>query len=264
MRFVYFLFLFAAPFLTVAAESVFWVSVGSFKTESRASDTADIYRGRYSDDFSVVGSYTDRGFFYRVALGPYSSKEEAQSNLESLKIQGLASAWIWVERGDSIPIRNDGAEDISEELYRELENYKAKYDLDLDLDTPFDDLSGKELDRGRSDVDDMKLAEPPEGYQLNKLRRGAINFVPKAVDQVAQAFLEQGKYEEEAYDISNKTSVLNLEEGKPIRLVRRESADSEVNIDGSLDEVAWRELSGVEQFVAVSYTHLTLPTSDLV
>ena len=252
MRFICLLFLFAAPFSALRADSVFWISVGSFKTESKASETADIYRGRYSDDFSVVGSNTNRGFFYRVALGPYTSKEEAQSNLNTLKMQGLASAWIWVERGGSTPVRNSAAEDISDELYRELENYKAKYDLDLDLDMPFDESDGKELDRERSDVDETKLVEPPEGYQLNKLRRGAINFVPKVVDQVAQAFLEQGEYEEfeeEAYDISSTSAVLNLEEGKPIKLVRRKGADSEVKIDGSLDEVSWRELPGVEQFV---------------
>ena len=252
MRFVGFLFLFAAPFTVVGADSVFWISVGSFKTESKAAETAAVYRGRYSGDFSVVGSNTNRGFFYRVALGPYSNKADAQSNLDTIKLQGLDTAWIWVDRGGLTRTQTDVNEDISDDLYRELESYKSKYDLDLDLDIPFDDSSVKELKQDRSDEDDTKSAEPPSGYQLNKLRRGAINLDLQTFDQVALALLDKGEYEEfeeEAYEISKASTVVNLEKGKPIKLIRVMNADSGVKIDGRLDEAAWRELPGVEQFV---------------
>ena len=96
MRFVGFLFLVAAPFSVVGADSVFWISVGSFKTESKAAETAAVYRGRYSGDFSVVGSNTNRGFFYRVALGPYFSEADAQSNLDTIKLQGLDLSLIHI------------------------------------------------------------------------------------------------------------------------------------------------------------------------
>ena len=252
MRFVGFLFLVAAPFSVVGADSVFWISVGSFKTESKAAETAAVYRGRYSGDFSVVGSNTNRGFFYRVALGPYSSKADAQSNLDTIKLQGLDTAWIWVDRGGLTRTQTDVNEDISDDLYRELESYKSKYDLDLDLDIPFDDSSVKELKQDRSDEDDTKSAEPPSGYQLNKLRRGAINLDLQTFDQVALALLDKGEYEEfeeEAYEISKASTVVNLEKGKPIKLIRVTNADSDVKIDGRLDEAAWRDLPGVEQFV---------------
>ena len=115
MRFVGFLFLVAAPFSVVGADSVFWISVGSFKTESKAAETTAVYRGRYSGDFSVVGSNTNRGFFYRVALGPYSSKADAQSNLDTIKLQGLDTAWIWVDRGGLTRTQTDVNEDISDD-----------------------------------------------------------------------------------------------------------------------------------------------------
>ena len=159
---------------------------------------------------------------------------------------------IWVDRGGLTRTQTDVNEDISDDLYRELENYKSKYDLDLDLDIPFDDSSVKELKQDRSDEDDTRPTEPPSGYQLNKLRRGAINLDLQTFDQVALALLDKGEYEEfeeEAYEISKASTVVNLEKGKPIKLIRVMNADSDVKIDGRLDEAAWRELPGVEQFV---------------
>ena len=252
MRVVCFFFLFAAPFSPVGADPIFWISVGSFKTESKAAETAAVYRGRHSRDFSVVGSNTNRGFFYRVALGPYFSKSDAQSNLNTIKLRGLDSAWIWVERGGMTRTQADFNEDVSDELYRELKNYESKYDLDLDLDIPFDDSSVKEVKQHRSEEDDTESTEPPPGYQLNKLKRSAINVDLRAFDRVALALLDKDEYEEfeeEAYEISSAPTAVNLEEGKPIKLVRIKNADSNVKIDGRLDEAAWRELPGVDQFV---------------
>ena len=35
-------------------------------------------------------------------------------------------------------------------------------------------------------------------------------------------------------------------------------------VDGVLDDAAWAQAAAVDTFTPVSYTHLTLPTSDLV
>ena len=173
MRVVCFFFLFAAPFSPVGADPIFWISVGSFKNESKAAKAAVVYRGRHSRDFSVVGSNTNRGFFYRVSLGPYFSKSDAQSNLDTIKLRGLDSAWIWVERGGMTRTQADFNEDVSDELYRELKNYESKYDLDLDLDIPFDESSVEEVKQDRSDEDDAESTELPSGYQECSQRRSA-------------------------------------------------------------------------------------------
>jgi hypothetical protein len=90
--FLAFLFLFLSG-TSFGAESQYWISVGSFKTEAKAAQTARGYEEEFTDKFSVVGSNTNKGFFYRVALGPYANKNTAQDRLDELEV------WVCPQAG---------------------------------------------------------------------------------------------------------------------------------------------------------------------
>ena len=249
--FLAFLFLFLSG-TSFGAESQYWISVGSFKTEAKAAQTARGYEEEFADKFSVVGSNTNKGFFYRVALGPYANKNTAQDRLDRIRGLGLSAGWIWFGSGGMVSSGSSSQNDFSDDLYRELENYKTKYDLDLDLDLPLDTPSGRgAVDKPRKEIE-IEPADPPEGYQLNKLRRDAQSGLPQT-DWIAKVggldSLVYEEFEEEAYDAITGELVFEIEQGKPIRLKRHENQTHEVDIDGSLEELAWKEIPGVEQFI---------------
>ena len=103
------------------AVPAYWISVGSFNSQSKAQETLNVYSDLYNLNFTTIGARTDRGFYYRVALGPYFNYQQAQASLNSVKAKGIASAWIWVEEDEMESIHNDSAEDVSGRLYREIE-----------------------------------------------------------------------------------------------------------------------------------------------
>ena len=247
---------------SVDADSQFWVSVGSFKTEVKAAQTVRAYTEKYADDFSVVGSNTNKGFYYRVALGPYVSKQTAQDGLDRLKRLGLSTGWIWFGNSEVVSSGSGVQDDFSDDLYKELENYKTKYDLDLDLGMPLEEPSVERTTNETPEKPDAVPTEPPEGYQLNKLRRDA-QAAAEARDYIAMTgVLDSSVYEEfeeEAYDLTADDFVLEIEQGKPIKLKRHDNEVHEVNVDGYLDELAWKEIPGVEQFIVSDPDTLATP-----
>ena len=163
--------LLSLPFALVA-ESNFCFSVGRFNTELKANKTAGLFEKKYSNLFSVVGSETKKGFYYRVAIGPFRDKGEARSQLASVKSLGLTAAWLWFgEARQTTDALIAGDKIYSDSLYEELENYKDKYDIELPLNEPLDNESGPDV----REYENEKSAIPPEGFQLNKLRREALN-----------------------------------------------------------------------------------------
>lgn len=157
---------------SLAAESSYWVSVGSFKTELKASKTAEVFEKKYSKVFSVIGSDTKKGLYFRVVMGPFGAKSVAQRQLAEAKNLGLAAAWLWfgeARKTDGLATVSDKI--YSDDLYEELENYKDKYDIELPLNEPLDNEAAPDVREYR----DEKPAEIPPGFQLNKLRREASN-----------------------------------------------------------------------------------------
>ena len=240
------------PAALISADSQYWISVGSFKTEAKASQTAKTYERDYTEKFSVIGSRTDKGFYYRVALGPYVDSTSAREALDVAKRQGLFSGWIWRAGKENIPIESVDRDDFSDDLYKELENYRTKYDLDLDLGLPLDDSSRNKLIDESAKESEPEPAEPPEGYQLNKLRRDAqVDFKEEQYNSIVVAVdsAVYEEFEEEAAEPNSQNEVLEVAQGEPIRLKRHENQAIEVKVDGLLDEAAWKEVPGVEQFI---------------
>jgi cell division septation protein DedD len=72
----------------------YWIQTGSYKSQSKAEDLADLLA-----DKGLAGrifSYTSGGStFFRVRIGPYTNKEEANKFLGIVKgIQGLEASYI--------------------------------------------------------------------------------------------------------------------------------------------------------------------------
>ena len=72
------------------AEPQFWVSVGSFKASENAERALQSATTQISEPISVIGADTPAGYYYRVAVGPYSSRDRANSDSDVL-LSGLAT-----------------------------------------------------------------------------------------------------------------------------------------------------------------------------
>ena len=150
----------AAP-SAFAAE--FWVSLASFESSERAERLVERARDSYYEPLSVLGSATDKGYFYRVAAGPYSSSEAAKQQMEAARAAGFDGAWVWSGTANVLPsLAGDDYLSVDDDLG------------DLSFDLP-----EYELDEEDEAVLSEQREPPPEvvdtapaGYQLNRLRRG--------------------------------------------------------------------------------------------
>ena len=178
------LVLLTAP-LSVRAETQYWVSVGSFSEQNNAAAQRDRVSGVFDDDFSVIGSATDRGYFYRVASGPYLTRELAEDRVRAARDQGFSGAWLWVDDSsvfdanavtlgdtyyDSSVPANTGAVTLggAGEDYS-LSDYSATDDYTSSSETAYD-YAEEDGIMSREKVPQL-VEEAPAGFKLNKLRR---------------------------------------------------------------------------------------------
>ncbi len=64
---------------------VYYVQVSSFREESKARDLAERLRGRGYPARVVPGVINDRGIWYRVRMGPFGNKSEADERVTAVK-----------------------------------------------------------------------------------------------------------------------------------------------------------------------------------
>ena len=141
----------------------FWVSLASFESSERAERLVERAGNSYYEPLSVLGSATEKGYFYRVAAGPYTSSETAKQQMEAARVAGFDGAWVWSGTADLLPsVAGDDYLSVDDDLG------------DLSFDLP-----EYELDEEDEAVLSEQREPPPEvvdiapaGYQLNRLRRG--------------------------------------------------------------------------------------------
>ena len=161
------------------AEPEYWVVVGSFQSTETADRARREAEEQVSDSFSVFGAQTGRGYFYRVASGPYASRVLAQDRLGVLRSQGYSQAWVLAQDSTVLPQISGTSAGLTSDFTTDYTTSDLGLDLDLDSYTSELDLP---LDYGASDTNDPEIRdnreplpqiveEAPAGYQLNRIRR---------------------------------------------------------------------------------------------
>ena len=137
------------------ADTELWISIGSYKDLQSAEELRIQASGQIQESVSVTPADTIKGYFYRVIVGPYLSREGAAKTLQRVQAVGFADAWVFAsERFETI-------------------NRLPDFD-ELDLDSRVDDeLSNfPELPSTREAIPPVEpVTEAPEHYQLHKLHR---------------------------------------------------------------------------------------------
>lgn len=185
---------------TVWAEQQFWVSVHSFERIQNAQRAVSGTAQQLAESFRVLGVDTSKGFYYRVASGPYLNRDIAEEQVKAAHAAGFEGAWLWVDDGDvfdrSLAAAADGGMTSGGDRVRAAtvtDNYQSDFSAtdasvtysDIDYSSDTYDLPdyGDSYGTGSSDDEQdpdllMQRQPPPElvseappGYQLNKLHR---------------------------------------------------------------------------------------------
>ncbi|NCF45159.1 MAG: hypothetical protein GWP70_10115, partial [Proteobacteria bacterium] len=173
--------LFFSIFVPSLANADYWISVASFKNRDSAEFALVNAQNLSAQQFGVLGSATDKGYFFRVVAGPYRTVNAAKDAQVELALAGVNQGWILTTGGDedaewngsSLDGPNTGNGGSSLPSADSLDDWDAGFDFidDLDLD-PNDPL----VPGGQSPTQEPlpEIQETaPSGYRLNKLRREA-------------------------------------------------------------------------------------------
>ena len=184
--------------ITAAQQGDVWVSLGSFRSADAAESARASASQRLLDTVGVVRAETPAGVLYRVAAGPFATREAALERLPDIQAGGFADAWLLQAASSTAlpaapvapaaPVSASGTDDAALDPYDLAD---LDLELDLDADVPITDLLGLEgLDLPDLDFEDVPgLAAPverdpsikpteepafeaPADYRLHKLKRG--------------------------------------------------------------------------------------------
>jgi len=170
-------FLFVGSSLICAeayGEFQYWVSVGSYQQQASADRARNEAVSLSSEGFSVIGTDTAKGYYYRVAAGPFLTRELAEDRVRTALDQGYAGAWLWTDESDVFNAGLSASTDLGYTSSLDT-SFDASLDYSLDLDTDsygyMDDLGDEEgLIENREKPPEL-VREAPPGYQLNKMLR---------------------------------------------------------------------------------------------
>ena len=145
-----------------SADQEYWISVASFASSDRAESAAPQIGEQISQRVQVVPDANH--IRYRVAVGPISSRDEAETTLDQIKGSGIPDAWILASESTS-----------NYEQFERSGEALPQWQSDLPEEPEYirsETLGfGSRANQNRTDTEPAPLAEPPPGYQLNKLRR---------------------------------------------------------------------------------------------
>ena len=161
------------------SEQQFWVTVGSFQGAEAAEQAREKAAADLSESFSVVGAQTGKGYFYRVASGPYATREAADGRLQDARRRGYPQAWIWADDSSTFSFGSLADDDYADQysteygtsdlgLGMDLQDYPADLDMTLEYDETLQ--SDAEVIDTHEALPEL-VEEAPSGYQLNRMRR---------------------------------------------------------------------------------------------
>ena len=167
------------------AERQYWVSVASYQDLEYAQEALAKANARLAEPFTAIGVETAKGYYYRVAAGPYPTRSIADEQVQAAQQAGFNSAWMWVDEAEAFANRlaDEGLTDDAQAYDPATYNPAASSSL-LDLDAElkrFEEEYG-ELDDYTPELNEDNAAlrrdeapelveEAPSGYQLNRLHR---------------------------------------------------------------------------------------------
>lgn len=266
-----FIFLCAA-FAPVVAFAEYWVAIASFKNRDGAESAMVSADRQSAEAFKVHGVNTSKGYFFRVAAGPYATSQQAQDARGLLEAAGIGAGWVWQSATTSMV----DAPSVEAESLGVDQDFGTGPDTDYDYDFG-DALESEIIDSPNNALPEAPNTAPP-GYRLNKLRRDArapplrstnplqLSLQPRPALS-ASSTLQNPPAESTAASpsavntavVATDLSAVEFALDSPIPLARRQSKPADMQVDGRLDEAIWQQLPGADGFSVIDPDTLATP-----
>ncbi len=163
--------LFFAALLTqnAHAELQYWVSVASYKQADEAEAARAKIAQQMTESFAVIGTETGKGYYYRVAAGPYLTRSLAEDRVQSARALGFTSAWLWADESD-LNYSDSSVLTLDDDYSLDLPDYSSDMESNAVYDDTEDTLDEADLIQRRK-APPAVVEEAPPGYKLNRMRR---------------------------------------------------------------------------------------------
>ncbi|MDA7722995.1 carbohydrate binding family 9 domain-containing protein [Pseudomonadales bacterium] len=200
------------------AQTVYQVSIGSYKNQTNAENAAAKAARELGDGYSVEAAQTGSGSLYRVLSEPVLSRSAADVVSAKARRANITGAWV-LKRNLPVAASKVNATGVSS---RSLPNTQNPQSLPT-LDSPSE--SGTKISSTNSSTNKDNVNAPRSGVQPLNGRKGI---------RVSLAGQSGGVTEAGALNIR-----------------RTDEAQTPFKIDGILDEPIWREINAIDDFVVV-------------
>jgi len=200
------------------AQTVYQVSIGSYKNQTNAENAAAKAARELGDGYSVEAAQTGSGSLYRVLSEPVLSRSAADVVSAKARRANITGAWV-LKRNLPVAASKVNATGVSS---RSLPNTQNPQSLPT-LDSPSE--SGTKISSTNSSTNKDNVNAPRSGVQPLNGRKG----IPVSLAGQSGGVTEAG--------------ALNIR--------RTDEAQTPFKIDGILDEPIWREINAIDDFVVV-------------
>ncbi|MDB0050942.1 SPOR domain-containing protein, partial [Pseudomonadales bacterium] len=200
------------------AQTVYQVSIGSYKNQTNAENAAAKAARELGDGYSVEAAQTGSGSLYRVLSEPVLSRSAADVVSAKARRANITGAWV-LKRNLPVAASKVNATGVSS---RSLPNTQNPQSLPT-LDSPSE--SGTKISPTNSSTNKDNVNAPRSGVQPLNGRKG----IPVSLAGQSGGVTETG--------------ALNIR--------RTDEAQTPFKIDGILDEPIWREINAIDDFVVV-------------
>lgn len=178
--------LLVAVFLLATAPSAvaaYMVNVGSFQDTDRAQRARTEAQEKLSGNVDIVGVDTPGGYHYRVVVGPFAARSEADASAASARSAGFDGAWVSNVSGSAFDA-SAAPDNFSSQTLPSDDFAATSLSVTVDpalaeeFDFPEDDHPSLEqipVEPTRAPepiaIPEAIETEPPPGYRLHRLRR---------------------------------------------------------------------------------------------
>ncbi|MDA1075372.1 MAG: DUF5916 domain-containing protein, partial [Proteobacteria bacterium] len=206
--------------VSAAAETQYWVVVGSFQDKAIAETVLQKASMDLLHSYQIQSAETPKGLFYRVLEGPYLTRQVAQRSVQDAASAGYAGAWLFA----------------SQELFFENFDDTSRYEDDIGVDQ-------RRSYPAREPAPVEPPAEAPAGYGLHKLE--GAGPAPAGPSGQASATRQTSP----GATALSATAIVGS--GEVVALHGALENDTDVKVDGRLDEPVWATLPAYDDFVVL-------------
>ncbi|MEZ5550062.1 MAG: SPOR domain-containing protein [Pseudomonadales bacterium] len=149
----------------------YWVSIASFQEFENAEAAQQQASGKLTERLSITPATTPAGYVLRVVAGPYFDRLRADQVLETSRLAGYETAWIFSQEVPAITSNVSAEEYSAAESFSSTSAYSSGATVDYSDSVPVlrPNFVPPPADPARNEP--VLVEEAPVNYSVHRLHR---------------------------------------------------------------------------------------------